>query len=777
MKNINLLITLFMLTAAVQAQNYRGKVADDKAEPVAFANIVLFSLPDSTFITGTTSDDNGNFEIEHNAPKGKYFVRVSCIGYKSTEVNCDKADLGTIVLKSDVSTLGEVEIVAKVPRTTFRSNALVTRIEGTVLEKAGDAYDVLNRLPLVEAKREKEEVKVLQKGNIEIYINGRLCRDIKELERIASDEIKEVEVITSPGAKYASTTGAVIRIKTKKPVGDGLGVDYTNRSDVTPETEAWSVNNNLGLNYRRKGLDIGANGNLYKNVIIEEDTKQTQRTHLQNLWYEESVKDAKAEMLSLNTQFYVNYQLNDSNSLGARYNFYRDPKILSTENTTSKLMKDNLPIEEGTSFSKYKAPSSSHYANFYYNGKIKEWEIAFNADLMLSRGKENTYAKEDFSSEMREIPMENRSSGNLYATKLDFTHPLWGGKISFGAEYAYTDNKNKLLDYSGLMSDYESQIKEDNVAAWVEYNRTFGKLSATAGLRYEHLSNNYYENGKKSGEQSRFYNDIFPTLSLSMPFGEVQTMLSYRAQISRPSYSMLSSGVYYGSRYSLSMGDPKLKATYEHNITFMSIYKWITLVVNYCDINDGIRTFTEELSEENPAIGISHFKQFDSEYLSTALSLAPSAIGIWTPQFDINFTYTWFDMPNFKNEKFDDPQLGISFDNTFTLPKNFIFNISANYSTEYDDGNLHWGELYSISGSLNKSFFNDKLNLRIGAWSPLGSNIKIYEISGNREFTQEIKHCANVGIRIRYKFNTAESKYKGTGAGSSQKSRMGSSRK
>ena len=772
MKNINLLITLFMLAAAVQAQNYRGKVADEKAEPVAFANIVLFSLPDSTFITGTTSDDNGNFEIEHNAPKGKYIVRVSCIGYKSTEVNCDKADLGTIVLKSDVSTLGEVEIVAKVPRTTFRSNALVTRIEGTVLEKAGDAYDVLNRLPLVEAKREKEEVKVLQKGNIEIYINGRLCRDIKELERIASDEIKEVEVITSPGAKYASTTGAVIRIKTKKPVGDGLGVDYTNRSDVTPETEAWSVNNNLGLNYRRKGLDIGANGNLYKNVIIEEDTKQTQRTHLQNLWYEESVKDAKAEMLSLNTQFYVNYQLNDSNSLGARYNFYRDPKILSTENTTSKLMKDNLPIEEGTSFSKYKAPSSSHYANFYYNGKIKEWEIAFNADLMLSRGKENTYAKEDFSSEMREIPMENRSSGNLYATKLDFTHPLWGGKISFGAEYAYTDNKNKLLDYSGLMSDYESQIKEDNVAAWVEYNRTFGKLSATAGLRYEHLSNNYYENGKKSGEQSRSYNDIFPTLSLSMPFGEVQTMLSYRPEISRPFYSQLSSAVTYNDRYTYFTGDPTLKATYNHAISLMTNYKWATLSVLYNDVNNSTLAIIEQMSEENPAIGINRNKQFDYEYLSTDISLAPPAIGIWTMQLDINFTYRWFDMPNFRNEKFDDPQLGISMYNSFSLPKEFTATLRGYYFTECDNFHYRTGKQYIIDADVNKSLFKDRLNIMVYAIGLLQNNQDDYLLSGNREFYIRGKEYAYLGIRVRYKFNTAESKYKGTGAGSSQKNRM-----
>ena len=775
MKNINLLITLFMLTAAAQAQNYRGKVADEKAEPVAFANIVLFSLPDSTFITGTTSDDNGNFEIEHNAPKGKYFVRVSCIGYKSTEVNCDKADLGTIVLKSDVSTLGEVEIVAKVPRTTFRGNALVTRIEGTVLEKAGDAYDVLNRLPLVEAKREKEEVKVLQKGNIEIYINGRLCRDIKELERIASDEIKEVEVITSPGAKYASTTGAVIRIKTKKPVGDGLGVDYTNRSSITPETDSWDAGNNLSLNYRRKGLDIGANGYYFQEYSASNDWRQIQRTQLQNLWQEESTRDSEFKYKSLNTTFYTNYLLNDSNSLGVRYNFSRTPKSQSEDVTTSKLLKDNALYEEGTSFSENKSQSGTHYANLYYNGKIKEWEIVFNADLMLSNDKQNTYGKETFTNDEREIPVESKTRNSLYATKLDFTHPLWGGKISFGAEYAYTDTKSTLLDNSGLLFDHENQIKENNIASWVEYNRTFGKLSATAGLRYEHLSNNYYENGKKSSEQSRSYNDIFPSLSLSMPFDEVQTTLSYRPEISRPFYSQLSSAVTYDNRYLYSTGDPKLKATYSHDLTFTANYKWATLAINYNDVNDGTLAYVEQMSQENPAIGIMRDKQFDYEYLSTNISLAPT-IGIWTPELNINFTRYWFDMPNYKNYKFDNPLLGISLGNTLMLPRNFMLYAEAYYNTEHDWMHLNLGKRYNLYISVSKSMFKDQLNLTLYSSGIFISEDNDTMLSGNREINIRMKGYAYFGIRVRYKFNTAESKYKGTGAGSSQKNRMRSSR-
>ena len=771
MKNINLLITLILLSTAVQAQNFSGKIADEKAQPVAFANVVLFALPDSTFVCGTTSDDNGNFEITDNSLGGKYFARVSCIGYKSTDVNCDKANLGTIILKSDAIGLGEVVVVEKTPRTTFRGNAIVTRIEGTVLEKAGDAYDVLDRLPLVDAKREKEQVKVLQKQSVEIYINGRLCRDRKELERIASDAIKEIEVLTAPGAKYSTSTDAVIRIKTKKPVGDGLSIDYTNSSSITPKTDSWDTGNKLGLNYRRKGLDIGAEGFYFQNYYTMNDWRQIQRTQLQNLWQEETTRDSESRQQNLNATFYTNYLLNDSNSLGVRYNFSRTPKDQLEDVSTSKLLKDNILYEEGISIGDNMTQSSTHYANLYYNGKIKEWEIAFNADAMLSNEKQSTYGKETFTNDEREVPMRNKTKNSLYAGKLDLTHPLWGGKISFGAEYSHTDSKNTLIDNSGLLFDHQSQIKENNIASWVEYNRTFGKLSATAGLRYEHLSSNYYENGKKSDEQSRTYNDLFPSLSLSLPIGKVQTMLSYRPTISRPFYSQLSSAVIYDNRYLCTTGDPKLKATYSHALTFTANYKWATLAVNYNDVNDGTLSYVEQMSQENPAIGIMRSRQFDYEYLSADLSLAPT-IGIWTPELNFNFTRYWFAMPNYKNYKFDNPMLGISLGNTLMLPRKFILYAAAYYNTEHDWMHLELGKRYDVYISINKSMFKDQLNLTLYSSGIFRSDENDTMLSGNREINIYTRDYAEIGIRVRYKFNTAESKYKGTGAGSSQKNRM-----
>lgn len=90
----------------------------------------------------------------------------------------------------------------------------MTTIVGSVLEKAGTMEHLLDRIPNVSAQN--GNIKVFGRGEPIIYINGRQMRDRSELDRLSSDNIKSVEVISNPGARYAASTKAVIRINTKK---------------------------------------------------------------------------------------------------------------------------------------------------------------------------------------------------------------------------------------------------------------------------------------------------------------------------------------------------------------------------------------------------------------------------------------------------------------------------------------------------------------------------------------------------------------------------------
>ncbi|WP_337795590.1 TonB-dependent receptor domain-containing protein, partial [Prevotella sp.] len=95
-------------------------------------------------------------------------------------------------------------------------------------------------------------------------------------------------------------------------------------------------------------------------------------------------------------------------------------------------------------------------------------------------------------------------------------------------------------------------------SAFVTYSHDFGKLNMEADLRYENVDFKYYDDGKYTADQSKNYSNWFPSLSLSMPFGDVQMQLSYAADINRPNYWVLRSGVQYSNHYTYETGNPFL---------------------------------------------------------------------------------------------------------------------------------------------------------------------------------------------------------------------------
>ena len=224
------LCTAFTLSA----QTYSGKVTDEKSQPLPYTNVVLLSLPDSAFVTGTVSDESGAFTLRGEKPK--LLLRVSSIGYATIYNKVEKQDLGTIQLLPDAQLLGEVVVKGDLPKVQLKGDAQVTNVTGTILEKAGTGNDLLSKLPGVSA--EEGTVNVFGSGTAEIYINGRKMRNASELDQLSSDNVKRVEVVRNPGARYDATVKAVVRIYTKKAQGEGFG--FNNRF-LTRYQYDWSV--------------------------------------------------------------------------------------------------------------------------------------------------------------------------------------------------------------------------------------------------------------------------------------------------------------------------------------------------------------------------------------------------------------------------------------------------------------------------------------------------------------------------------------------------------
>ena len=201
MKRVSLrfavLMAAMMMTmmSFAKTQDFGGRVLDEKGEPMPYVNVVLLSLPDSAFVQGAMTDEQGVFKIVTDI--------------RTLYINAGN-DL-TIQMKEDTQLLKEVVVKGQMPKTHVKGDAMRTTVAGTILEKAGTISDALSKIPSLEAERDGG-VKVLGRGDAEVYINGRRVQDMKELSRLRSDQIQHVDVVQNPGARYAASVKAVVRI-------------------------------------------------------------------------------------------------------------------------------------------------------------------------------------------------------------------------------------------------------------------------------------------------------------------------------------------------------------------------------------------------------------------------------------------------------------------------------------------------------------------------------------------------------------------------------------
>ena len=584
---VTMMLCLIGMAASIQAQTLSGKLVDEKNEPLAYANVVLLSLPDSTFVSGTISDAMGAFRLSKDE-KGQ-LVRISSIGYATVYKKANGGDFGVIQMTSDAQLLGEVVVKGTLPTTRLKGDAMITGVTGTVLEQAGTAEMLLDKIPNVSAR--DGAVKVFGRGTPVIYINGRKVRNNAELDQLASDNIKSVEVINNPGARYDASVKAVIRIITKKAKGEGFG--FNNRLVGSKHRYGETLYDQFDFNYREGGFDLTGmlSGGHYDN---SQGAITSINVHAANHW---KVNNDMSKQKNINHilsgTLSMNYQFNPDHVMGIRYKLSRDPKIDLGGTALAEAYMDGVMYEESNARYDIGGQYTTHDINAYYNGKVNDWNIDLNLDGMWDKNKQNQFTAQTITETSGKTMEENmttfnRTRNNLYAGKLVISRPLWEGQLSFGGEYSHNSRTNIYHNEEGVLDSDDSEIKEGMASGFVEYGRSFGKLGVQAGVRYEHVGFDYYDRGKHIDEQSKTYDDVFPSLAFSLPIGEVQTQLVYGTDISRPGYMALRRNITYVNRYLYETGDPYLLPTKSRNLTFASSYKWVNLVLGYQHIKDDI---------------------------------------------------------------------------------------------------------------------------------------------------------------------------------------------
>lgn len=773
--NKRTLITFLCFSAItpMMAQDIKGKIVDEKGEPLAFANVVLLNRQDSAFVKGVVSGEDGHFAIDSACNNG--IIKVTSVGYKTAWKDCAGENAGVIKMVANSKVLGEVVVKSLLPKTILKNGGMTTTVAGSVLEKAGTMEHLLDRIPNVSAQN--GNIKVFGRGEPIIYINGRQMRDRSELDRLSSDNIKSVEVIANPGARYAASTKAVIRITTKKILGDGFGFDATTEGSYDEKKNAGGYAR-LNLYYRRNGLELGAYAYGSKQSSPDEKDLQ-QMTYLDKTWNQQDRTRWKNKTETFSSRLNASYQFDDNNSLGASISFLRNPKLQTDGKTEGSVLRDEVLTETNTSIRSEFGQNSNWSSNVYYVGKVGKLGIDFNTDWFWSKGNNKNNIDEHYQEVNSEIQNQLVSSttskyNRLIASKMVLSYPLFGGDLSVGGEYSFTNrNTNYAIIPNTLADNVIDRIKEGMVSAFVTYNRDFGKLNIEAGLRYENVDFKYYDDGKYMAEQSKAYGEWFPSLSLSMPIGNVQMQLSYAADINRPNYWVLRSGVQYSNHYTYETGNPFLVSEISRNISYDLAYKWLTFNLTYEHVSDPIYQ-TVEIYKDNATIGLMRMingKSYNN--VTSTLNLQPT-FGIWHPMLSAMVEKQWFELQTRDGQYLNKPVAMFRFNNTFDT-KWAMFSVMMTYITKgYEENHYIYKPMFNTDLSIYKGFLKDSLTLQLYVSDVFGTNDShiIGKYGKLKETVFDEFSTSKISLTVRYKFNTTRSKYKGTGAGDIQKNRM-----
>ena len=692
----------------------------------------------------------------------------------------DSISTDTTMWFNQTHELSGVVVKGRLPKTRVKGDAMRTTVAGTILEKAGTVSDALSKIPSLEAERDGG-VKVLGRGDAEVYINGRRVQDMKELSRLRSDQIQHVEVVQNPGARYAASTKAVVRITLKKAQGEG----FSFQDDIDGMYQyGHTLTNNLDVNYRTGGLDITASlwAGRYghaKSLQEHELTYFVGNDYYKNVNSQES----KSIWKGFSPQLQVNYMVDENHSFGAFYKYDRHPSTdfnshFYTDNYVNGKFDEHSEsrIWQDEKFSK-------HIFNAYYNGKVGQLGIDLNIDGLFDDTKTPGSTTETTNDQNRTIESNTNSGNNFWASKLIFSYPILKGNLSVGGEYSYNHRTDA---YTFLASDYvpvkatDTEINEKSAAAFLEYGRQFGKVFAQAGLRYEHLTNDYFNFGKREDEVCRNYGDWFPTATLSAPIGKMQLSLSYRRDIQRPAYSSLTSSTMYVNRYTYQSGNPYLLPTYNHSLVLNAAYQWANLTVEYGRMKNSETMSTEPFpGSTDPLISLVRPINSEEDYnqLSLGLSASPT-IGKWHPMW---YAFTVFQ--NYKTPTADgtiktlnDPYVTLVWNNDIELPHSFRLSANAQWATKGDYNYFSiTAQRFNLTLGVQRDFNLRRLGmltLDVRCVDVLNTNKTAAVVYGIRELSTANPARRTFLVNLNWKFNEARSKYRGSGAGEKQKARM-----
>lgn len=761
------IIAVLGFTLSVFGRDIKGRVVDVEGRPMEFVNAVL--LKDSAFVTGAITNSNGEFCLSSDIT-ASLILKLSCIGFdtKFVDITPD-GELGDIKMANSNTQLREVVVKGNASKTHLRGNSLVTNVENSILANAGTAKDVLRQIPMV--VEHNGNIEVFGKGAPVVYINGRKVSDSQELSILLSDNIRNVEVITNPGASYSADAKAVIRIRTKKPQGDGWSGTLRSTNGFQHYYQGADI---INLKYRNGDFEVFSN--FAYNVGKNQEKKSTEMTTLAKFKWDQQIATTNARRYDgIVGKLGFSWIINNNHSIGG---YYQDEY---GKNTTKSHLISNV-LDNNVFYDKWETKADNtikntprHAANVYYSGQIKKLNVDFNTDYIWNKGVQSSVNNE--VSEMQNsqnVATYSTNKSRMFAEKLVLSYPVGKGVLKFGEEYINSMINNHFnTEYAGL-NNAVSKIKEDNVACFVEVTQQIGKFSLGAGLRYEHVDYNYFENDYSENNLSRTYDNVFPSLNVATRLGKVQMSLSYSSRVERPTYSNLNANVSYLNRMTYESGNPRLQPTKLHSLEYMTVWKNYFAQISYSYFDKPIVNTTRPYSDDGE-ITILTYENFKKKHFFQAFAGGQFKVGVWQPRVNVGIFTQWFDiLVNDKYKSMNNPIGILQWQNAVHLPLDIWLNIDGQWTTSGNDRNIHLSSSSYVNAKLYKDFCRKKLSVTLEARDIFNSSRSDFTLYSNAVtmFQRNFSEMRCVMFTLQYNFNVTNDRYRGTGAGNTEKKRF-----
>lgn len=725
---------LFVLPFGVLAQvKISGQITDSQNKPLELLEVQLQN--NQALITHSDlTDSKGNFSL--TTPKGTYTLLIKHLGkvLKEQTINASQdVNLGIIILNDTPQQLQEVVVNSKKKLIERKVDRLVFNVENSISASGGDAIDALKITPGIRVQN--DAISMIGKNNLAVMIDDKIIQLAGEdlinfLKTIPSDNIKSIEVITAPPAKYsAEGNSGLVNIKLKKAKKDSWSANM--RGTYTQTTyPAGSVGG--GFNYDKKKISISSDLGITNGSISP--TYNTTFFYPSQTWQEENTNRNYYDIVR--GRLGVNYKFSEKFNIGLQYigsnnNKNNKEKDFSTIKNNSLSTIDSLIISSAENKIKNNINAVDIYTIYKLDTIGRKISTNFNY-LVFDDNQDRIFKSNNLYQNQTIIPNSYYAANNIseqnitnYSAKIDVDFPTKFIDLTFGGKISFTKNNTDLALYNlttgnqvfDPLQSNKFVYKENTEALYISGSKKLGeKWESQLGLRLETTQTEGNSITLNQTNKNN-YSKLFPTFYLSYAPNENNSLsFSYGKRLDRPYFEFLNPFRIYNNKYQYSEGNPFLQPSYSNNLEINYTYK----------SNWNNRLYYSKIS--NGTGGIIFINPLDGIQANIILNYLNSE------NFGLSESYTishkeWFQSYNsfdifYSNSKSSVPYInsnitGVNYN--LTTNNNFIFNkektvlFALNYSYNFKGvSGVDKISAYSqLDASLKFLFLNKKWSLAI----------------------------------------------------------------